>query len=148
VHIAGIGCLMLRLLVSLLLIPSMLLPSGVCICHYFTLPTWSTTIGGDDLAEQCADGDKCPPDAQGQGHPQPGRGENQDDHSPCGPEIKALVGSTLVHLLDSPTELHFIGSSIPFETSALPCSASAYPSRGLSPGQRQPIYLSLLTLRI
>jgi hypothetical protein len=139
---------MLRILVCLVLIPTMLLPSGVCICHYFTLPVCSSTASEDEFAQQYADGDGCTSDTQTQNHRQPCRDDNRDNHPPCGPGIKALLGSTQADFAGSLSRLSCIDSSIPVEIAALPCLAAAHASPHVPPDQRHPLYLSLLTLRI
>jgi hypothetical protein len=146
--IARAGSLMLRLLVCLLLMPAMLLPSGVCICHYFTLTACSTTTTRDHVNLQCSQGDNCPSDIPAHNHSLPCPDNNTNDHPPCGPAIKALVGSFQVQHGNPLTSLCFLGGCLSFEAAVLPDAAAMYPFRRVPADQRHLIYLSLLNLRI
>jgi hypothetical protein len=139
---------MIRLLVCVLLMPAMLPPSGVCVCHYLPAAPCSATTSGGELEQHFAEADGCTAEAVNQNHSRPTHGENPINHAPCGPEIKALVGSAQADPGHSLTGPGFVGSGVPFETAALPFSANEHAWPSTPPDQRRPLYLSLLTLRI
>lgn len=135
---------MIRLLLCLMLAPAMLLPSGVCFCHYFATEI-SSTSSGDEIATG-PHADACPSDAAVERYPQPDRGHNHGEHAPCGPGIKALVGSNLANFGESLTKIGFSASTISSDAKSL--SSWQIVSADVPLSQRLPLYLSLLQIRI
>jgi hypothetical protein len=139
--------LMLRSLLAILLIVPMSLPPGLCLCQ--------CAAGGDDgdghACPACALGahhDDCACPCHGGGHPTPDPADQHNGHAPGCPVLKTSTGFSPTpagNVFPPDGTSHFALAAV--TNPVVPTESPVAPARRAHPGD-QPIYLTLLTLRI
>jgi hypothetical protein len=138
---------MLRSLLAILLIVPLSLPPGLCLCR-------CAAAGGDRDGHTCtacaldADHEDCACPCHGGGHPTPDPSDPHNGHAPGCPVLKSSTGFTPTPAGDVfPLDGTFPVALAAVTNPVIPTKSRATPSPAAHSAD-QPIYLTLLTLRL